>query len=227
MSYIDIFRHEYCGRLAGIPLYHLLEDSPLPENGGEFYGATTGHLLLGGGSGELPAAIFNPLHAVTQLVGNLLDWFDPESKDYAEWDLQFWAEIGFTEEVLEDLWQSLMDARGSINDFYLGNYSDWSSNMWFMTKKAAQSKANWNPYKKKVHLSLESWLSNSIGEYILVSMPELLDQHGDFSKHKVALDKVKELLAHGPHYGNVQQFPTGYQVGGHGEAGLGSPNMRF
>ena len=56
MSYIDVFQHEHCGYITGIPVYRLLESS-LEEV--EFI-ATPHQLLVGGGSGEHPAVVFAP-----------------------------------------------------------------------------------------------------------------------------------------------------------------------
>jgi hypothetical protein len=55
MSYIDTFDHELVGFFAGLPLYHPLE--AVMGSGGDEFGCTPLHLMLGGGDGEHPEVV--------------------------------------------------------------------------------------------------------------------------------------------------------------------------
>lgn len=67
MSFIDCFRHQFAGLLASLPVY-------LPQEAvsGE-YEASQFAVLIGGGSGEHPAAIIDTAAAVASVIDDYLD----------------------------------------------------------------------------------------------------------------------------------------------------------
>lgn len=221
MSDIDLYPHEYCGTLGRLPVYHLTEPNPARD----FKDVNSDYLLLGGGGGEHPAAIINIPHAISRY---LFEW-EIRLGAHKDYKKEYYTEVGLTAEnvgSLSDEFDILIE--GKIPYDKELDFSDWPGDAWAKFYKIAKSKMNSAPYKRKKYDSIEFWVALSLGEYALVSMPEIIPTVGVLSEpSQVTLTKLRDTVAHGYAMGNVKQFPRGYQIAGHGHGGLGDPNMRY
>ena len=207
MSYIDTLRHENCGWLAGLPLNHLLEES---TDSLEFL-AGPQHLVLGGGSGEHPAAVLHPVTCALSALGRLLI----RELEAREADAAL-GPMDFTIEAVEALEEDLLQLASPTD------WSQWGGLCWVRFVEVARSSAHLTPLGEDY--SPEVWAEEAVGEFVLVSYPSLLPEEVR-AKHEVLLQQVGRLLGHSPISGNVLQLPRGYAYGGRG-ARLGDPDMR-
>lgn len=217
MSYIDTAPHQYCGRLAHVPLYH-----PQGTYRDEF-DADSSHLVLGGGSGEHVAVVLNPVQCAHQIVGDLIiDVLDANDKT-SPGDPSLYTSNGLTEDGLlglEMAMEEIMEREAMKSDF-----SDWSGHTWHRFVSHAMAWPGYRPYSPE-EMSIEAWIEASVGEYVLVSAPELLANHGELEPHILTLRSMETFLGFRPSYANVLQFPSGYNVGGRGKT-ISDRNMRF
>lgn len=186
MSYIDTLQHEICGVLAGLPLYRLLVTDTTELRAGP------DHLLLGGGSGEHPAARFHMLSALYRFL------LSEELED----------ERFFGLDRIETLRCALDPYTRSLPD---SDFSHWRGDDWARIIAHAQQEQGFGrPYSPEKDGSIEHWITTSIGEYVLVARTDLA----------VALlpesvsDEIRTLatrVSESPPYLNVRSFPTGYE----------------
>jgi len=230
MSYIDCHRHEHCGTLVGIPLYHPLEEYTDPLD----FVATAENLVLGGGGGEHNAAVFNlPLCALWVVQDVVLDLLEEEEQLQAnpaasEWFMPLLDYYGLSLEEIQKLEDTLATFWDEDKPFHGSgaDYSHWSGEDWARIVEWAKSPfAHLNPFDPK-ESRVERWLESSVGEYVLVSYPELLTSREDLNSHTETMEKLGKLLGGtGPRFGNVVQHPSGYLMGGRADR-IGEPNMR-
>lgn len=205
MSAIDVHAHEICGTLAGVAVYHPLEDFGT----GWDYPLGPHQLMVGGGSGEHPEAVFDILTAVYLF---LLDDELEETSDVPGFATRLFE---FPTERIERILQVLDKAVLEREDAFSFN---WSGDVWHgFVERAMREEGYGRPYVKSVDGSIENWVISSIGEYALVSMRDLVVSlaPSELSEELVALSTA---VAQRPLYMNVMAFPSGYEyVGGRRE----------
>jgi hypothetical protein len=202
LSYIDTFDNEMVGYFGGIPVYHPLEVVPALPNEDP---RNPENLVIGGGSGEHPGIVVKaPGEAVVCFVRT---WFE-ESPSLSPEELQ-----------------SLQPALGAWPDAYSRkSWSDCQRNDWmhifeFAGWRAADyveftnrcaSRAFHRPYDPGKDHSLEQWLAASVGEFILLAMPELAPD---------AIHRLGDLRTYvlGEMYRNILLLPPGYRPWGRRE----------
>lgn len=217
MSYIDTAPHQYCGRLAHVPLYH-----PQGTYSDEF-DADPSQLVLGGGSGEHVAVVLYPLVCAHQIVGDLIIAVLDANDKTSSGDPTMYVSNGLAEEALLGLelaMEEIMERENMKSDF-----SDWSGHTWHRFVTHAMAWPGWRPYNPD-EMAIEAWIEASVGEYVLVSAPELLSVHEELAPHVLTLRSIETFLGLRPSYANVLQFPSGYNVGGRGKT-ISDRNMRF
>lgn len=221
MSHIDIFKHELVGLVAGVQLYHPLEATDFGD------GVGPEALLLGGGSGEHSEAILSPADCVASYLLLLPDvaaepgsehWLRPR---YLE--LLGCEDLEAAEELLAgDMFDALV---ADVDPIRGSDFSRWSGDDWAAFAAAASSPGCWTTaYDRKVHGSIEHWVRQVVGEFVLVSMPELIaDRMVD---HQATFAAVRQIAADAKLMLGVMTFPSGYeQLGGRREQ-LGDGNVR-
>lgn len=218
MSYIDTRPHEFCGLLAGLPLYH---PQAAYTDALDFI-ADERDLVLGGGSGEHPGAVLRPLAcALSALRDLVIKVLEAEEAGEAAVESLVLDGYGLTQHALVTLEGALESAAEGLRS----DYSAWGGLAWYDFVTTAMRAAGWRAYDQARDGRVEAWIEASVGEFVLVSMPELLLAHEGIRAHQATLAAVGSYLGAMPMYGNVLQFPRGYNVLGRGEA-LGFPNTR-
>jgi hypothetical protein len=243
MSFIDAFRHQLCGYLAGVPLY-----LPAENISGEFE-ATPDNLVLGGGSGELDGVVVD----VVAAIGRVLDQYIEDALCPCDRSRDSCANCGGTgldpdhflgrqlldiarthdianSDVLERVYQ-LADL---VTGDELGlrreaDFCDWSGDTWFhiVTRATQPSTGVGTSFNPDIHGAIERWLIHSVGEYALVSLrpPSVPATLANDPTALAMYDAIGSWASYQPLFANVAQYPTGYQTGGRGDR-LGQPNMR-
>jgi hypothetical protein len=243
MSFIDTFRHQLCGYLAGVPLYLPGEDIT-----GEF-DASPDDLVLGGGSGELAGAVVDVVAAIGHVVDDYIEDAecpcDRSARRCADCGGRgFDPDHGLGRQLLDiarehdiadkDVLDRVYQLSDTITGDELGlrrcvDFSDWSGDTWFhlITYASQPSTGVGTSYSPTLHGAIERWLISSVGEYALVSLrPSSVDATLANDPFAAALfDTIRAWASHQPLFANVAQYPTGYQTGGRGDR-LGQPNMR-
>lgn len=211
MSYIDTQPHEHLGYLAGIPLYH-----PLGSYDDDFV-AGPEHVVLGGGGGEHPAAVFHPLACVTRTLFAVEETFEDSSQ--AAYDLfddtkKFRADLHSFVSMLVDL--------PYYDPAYETDWSHWGSDEWVGASEAAKK---WGFDRSKARL--ERWLEECVGEYLLVCYRELIvgALPNLTAREAATLERVGTHLGSFPIYQAVYSYPRGYRGFGRAVEGMG-PNVR-
>lgn len=165
MSFIDVFRHEHIGFIAGVPIY-------LPEQdiAGEFE-ANANSILLGGGSGELDAWVLAPEDVLFAVVDHHLfasgntNKIEPESKN--EGDFYDFMETIFPNDVYSPI-----------------DRPTWTGDEWFSIMNEALEEG----YTKEGYGSIERWFCVKLGEVIFNRLPSRLE----VSLNDNALEIIKQ-----------------------------------
>lgn len=179
MSYIDTFDHELVGFFAGLPLYHPLDT--VVGAGGDEFGCTPLHLVLGGGSGEHPAVVLTrPSAAVARFLHMTLPQDAPPLSATAQ---QFLDEVPSFEECL--------------------HFAGWGIADFVAFRDRCCAPAFVTPYHAEQDGLLEEWVLRNLGEFVYFSLPELA------SEALLHLAEIC-ALAPCPCYFNVQILPPGY-----------------
>jgi hypothetical protein len=162
MSYIDTFDHEFVGFFGGLPIYHPVEVVlGVPDDPRDF-GCDPSQLVIGGGGGEHPGLVIKePENAAARFVISWLDRLeddDPEAfaagaERFAAWDAAH-------RDATFRPWSEVLEFAG----WRVGEYSEFVEH--------CRSAAFATPYRPEKHRSVEAWISCSIGEFILLAMPE-------------------------------------------------------
>ncbi|WP_299354186.1 hypothetical protein [uncultured Shimia sp.] len=182
MSYIDGFKHEQVGFLAAIPVYHPLEDIPMPPRDWpeDDFGCTTRQLVIGGGAGEHPGLVVRkPEAAVARFV--------LESGDF---DLPAFLSQKFLQLAEQ---KDTLHFAGWEDDDHRGFY------------EACTNGKLPNPYWPSSGYSFEVWLSLGIGEFIYYAMPDLAGPQIEQAK------AFHTTLGH-VRYNNILCVPPGMPV---------------
>lgn len=150
MSHIDSFSHALVGYLAGVPVYHPLEDIR-----GDFVCGPE-QLLIGGGSGEHPALVLaTPAAAVAQFIGTELPHLALDETEREVWSGVVASHVGTSEEALK---------------FY-----DWSAADHAAFQQRFQSDTLVNPFYSGGH-PFHDWLLLGLGEFVFFAMPTLASE---------------------------------------------------
>jgi hypothetical protein len=176
MSYIHSLPHTQLGWFAGIPLYRI--NTTISRHAGDDFDATPDDLILGGGSGEHPAAIIPAYGAVASYLATLdlavACAASPEEARTTPDDLTFdpaclRAPLGQAE--LEQLADAMFDqSRALYGDELVGDFSDWNGDTWADFIAVAKTlPAPAVAYDRNRHVSVERWIVDSLGEYALIS----------------------------------------------------------
>lgn len=219
MSEISGKPHELCGVLGGVPLYHPTAPFTLGlgsdgETGVEF---TPRNLLLGGGSGEHSILLFD----IPTLAGDFILSQD-EPLDDGETTAR-----GYSSERIEKL-DKLFEPHSL--DPGQSERGDWGGNEWYDFITRAKQDFGFNqpygiPEGQNYLPPIESWIADSLGEYVIVSMLDqllpLFSEEGQELLRSYSAD-----VAAFPKYCNVVGFPTGYERMGGCRKSLGDGNVR-
>lgn len=146
MSHIDSFKHEIVGLFGSLPVYH-----PLEAIEGDFK-CMPHQLVLGGGSGEHPALVFEDL---TACVALFLGDVSLRNKN-----LKFLGPV---------ISSHLPDSIEELLTFY-----DWNEHTHQAFYAICTSEGLPNPYQPNYHkMGYEKWLLMGIGEFVFYACPNL------------------------------------------------------
>lgn len=205
MSEISSKPHQLCGALAGVPLYHPTAAFSLH---GDNLKVDERHLLLGGGSGEHPVLRY---HIPTLAADFILGWVG--------------GVTGFDVYMRQQLFTKIEPVILAPEEDDEGS---WDGGSWYEFINNAKSNLGYNhPYdiSKMDEGSIEEWIRDSLGEYVIVAMLDVLLSFVPEGAH-AQLTKFSEKLAMNPFYCNVIAFPRGYEKLGGNTAGLDDGNVR-
>lgn len=202
VSYIDIFDHEFVGYFGGTPVYHPIEVVPrLPTDGPEDFGCGPENLVIGGGSGEAPAIVVKqPGETVKWFVRSWINWctlYNPPMYTTIAQAAGRWPDSVPPQET-EEYWSEVFEFAG-----WQLEYRET-----FTTRCASQAFSH--PYCPDDGTTLERWIAESVGEFVLYAMPELA---------ALEIQRLGELRGHIAQelYGNILLLPPGYPVWGRRE----------
>lgn len=195
MSFIHAHRHEAPGLIAGIvDLYLPLEEINDPQ---EFV-ANPGDILLGGGSGELPAWVIDPNVAVERIAeylffgkGFITD-YNPEARRVLQ-------EAGVdvdNQDIYVDFMDSLVPLHKEVVD-----WPTWGGDEWFAIVTEAQGKG----YDRDKHSNIESWLLEEVGAWVLKTRPDLITAKLS-EQDEQFLAAARKLLDAQPGRGSVEPY---------------------
>ena len=181
MSYIDCFKHEIVGIIAGIQIYHPLV-SIINTDGSDF-SCTHRDLVIGGGEGEFPGIVVCNVPAV-------VDYF---LHYQARHDLRIDPNelTPFDEIVAADCFDLTTLSDDFKTNFHIRAMGE---------KCETPYSINMSLFGGKKRTTMEEWLAVSIGEFVYLSMPELHQRHGKFPKR----------FSHYGLFCNVTCLPPGY-----------------
>jgi hypothetical protein len=201
LSYIDTFDHEFVGYFGGIPVYHPLVDIPDGPDRREDFGCGPGHLVIGGGSGEHPAIVV--LEPSVVVISFIHAWREELERLYPD----EYQSLRPTAETLPaapvrwhpDDWWGVLDFAG------------WAVKDYVKFDDRCKSRAFRRPFDPDKDGLLEAWLASSVGEFILLAMPELCRDLTD------QLADLRDRVGCFPLYENILLVPPGYRVWGRRE----------
>lgn len=238
MSQIDVYRHELCGQLAGLPVYRVLDHVP----DGEYHRPVTPTtLLIGGGSGEHGAAVIDAHQAASSMVLEAFDaWYQPErghaAADALDWMRHHLVQAGaltdeqagtYDDEMLSDLLTDLCEALLPTAQLtrHAGEFAGWSGAEWIAVGKHLEQVRPWRPGADPL-AAPENYLRDCIGEYVLVSYPELVVDRAVNAGKAALFAAVRTMLAEWPVMLGVMAYPSGYEHVGGRRNRLGDGNVR-
>jgi hypothetical protein len=202
VSYIDTFDNEFVGYFGGIPVYHPLEIVPaLPNEDPRNFACSPENLVIGGGSGEHPGIVVKaPGEAVVCFVRAWLNetpFLSPDQRQALRPAVEAWPDASNRRQTRAD-WRHVFEFAGwGVTDYVK-----------FSTRCA--SRAFHRPFDPEKDACLEWWLAASVGEFILLAMPELAPE---------AIQRLGDLRRHvsGDIYRNILLLPPGYPPWGRRE----------
>lgn len=204
MSYIDCFDHEFVGYFGGIPVYHPLEVVPDSPDDPACFACGPDNLVIGGGSGERPGLVVKDGgETVGCFVRSWLEWHErnfPDEYQLLRPAVEAWPDASLGHETA-DYWRSVFEFAG----WQTADYVDFSSR--------CASRGFPRPFVPEEDGDLESWLAASVGEFILLAMPELATD---------VIQRLGDLRQHvsGDIYRNLLLLPPGYPVWGRREVDM-------
>lgn len=213
MSYIDTFDHEFVGYFGGLPVYHPLEIVPvLADDHDQHFGCGPENLVFGGGSGEHPGLVIkDPGETVRCFVRDWLRWLerdDPETLSAIRPLIEAWPDAA-AEPEMPDYWEGVFEFAG------------WEAETHKKFRDMCTSRAVSKPFDPAEDGSLENWLSSSIGEFVLLAMPELaveaIQRLGELGS------RLRDNRRTNPHnfHTNILILPPGYPCWGRKETDKG------
>jgi hypothetical protein len=198
VSYIDSFDHEFVGYFGGLPVYHPLEVVPASPDGHSLdFACGPDNLVIGGGSGEHPGLVIRqPGETVNSFVRAWLLRQQPDELRALRPAVEPWPDASGDRET-GDYWQRVFEFAGWLAE----DHAEFS--------QRCTSTTFHRPFRPEEGC-LERWLAASVGEFILLAMPELapdaIGRLGDLRRHVV-----------GGLYANILLLPPGYPVWGRRE----------
>jgi hypothetical protein len=215
VSYIDSFDHEFVGYFGGLPVYHPLEVVPAdPDDGPRDFACGPDHLVIGGGSGEHPAIVVKePGETVACFVRAWLHWHQwqyPEEHAALRPAVDAWPDASGRVETC-GYWRRVFEFAGWQAADHVA-FSRRCSSPAFCRPFTPHEDGSVHPFAPGGDGCLERWLAVSVGEFILLAMPEL------------ASDAIRRLGELRPHiseglYCNILLLPPGYPCWGRREVG--------
>jgi hypothetical protein len=203
MSFSDTFDNEFVGYLGGIPVYHPLEVVPaLPDDDPLEFACGPEHLLIGGGSGEHPGIVVKaPGETVICFVRAWLGqtpFLSPEERQALRPAVEAWPDAPDRRRHPRSYWRQVFEFAG------------WRAADYVAFSTRCASRAFHRPFDPGQDGSLEQWLAASVGEFILLALPELAED---------AVRRLGDLRRHvrGDLYKNILLLPPGYPVWGRRE----------
>jgi hypothetical protein len=203
VSYIDTFDNEFVGYFGGIPVYHPLEVVPaLPDDDPLDFPCGPENLLIGGGSGEHPGIVVKaPGETVICFVRT---WLEKENPFLSQEERQ-------ALQPAVEAWPDASDRRQTRSDWRpVFEFAGWRAADYVEFSTRCASRAFHRPFDPVKDASLEEWLAASVGEFVLLAMPELAPH---------AIQRLGDLRRHvsGDIYKNILLLPPGYPVWGRRE----------
>lgn len=198
MSYIDTFDHEFVGYFGGIPVYRPLESVPsLPDDDPRDFACGPENLVIGGGAGE-------HLGIVLKAPGDAVDYYMHAWLRYLE--LQYPEE----HEALRPLIEAWRAVSAPVDLRQVVAFAGWQVADYAEFSARCSSQAFLRPFDRREDASLEQWLVESLGEFVLLAMPELAAD---------ALARMGDLRGRitGGIYGNILLAPPGFATAGRQE----------
>lgn len=201
MSYIDTFDHELIGYFGGIPVYHPLEAVPETEDRPEDFACDPTQLVIGGGGGEhLGIVIKSPGEAVMHF---LEAWLADEHSRLDE------AQRSRLKQIVEP-WANAPERCFQCPWSKVFNFAGWTTADYVAFHARCTSPAFMRPFNSEHDGLLESWLAISVGEFILLALPELVEPI--VSELGSLRDNIGPFL-----YQNILLAPPGYPPWGRKE----------
>lgn len=194
MSFIHSIKHDAPGNIAGIvPIY-----LPLQEVTGDFT-ASPGHMLLGGGGGELDAYVLHPNETATIALDSFFmpsGWeLDPQVKTLL-------SKAGITE---DDYYTFHDDQLLPQEEPPMDTWPAWTGDEWYYIVSAAMN----HGYQHTNYRGITQWLLVNAGAWVLRNRPDLLDLSRLDDKGKRIYQIGLYLLNRdGKHLGNLIPDPV-------------------
>ena len=201
MSYIDTFDHEFVGYFGHRPVYHPLETVPATPGYPADFACGPQNLVIGGGAGEYPGLVISDLDAIVEIF--FRDWLTANREDVQIDDHSF--------QQAADTWlEQAAPSPTAPSPHDLFHFAGWSPDDHARFESWVQSAAFACPYRPEFFSTIETWLACSIGEFVLLAMPELAP---------AAVTRIGRLCNRiGPRLlGNLLILPPGYPAWGRRE----------
>jgi hypothetical protein len=157
MSYIDTIKHELVGYINGLPIYHPLETTRETDWGGFDFSCSPENLVIGGGAGEHPAIV---VHELGSIVASFLMLCIEKSTEHSH------GRYSEPPKSTIDRIQDILFAKENNFEFCGWSMLDFSNFVEY-----AKSPLHATPLQEKQ--LPETWLKDSLGEFIFYSLPEL------------------------------------------------------
>jgi hypothetical protein len=167
MSYIDTLNSECLGYFGDRAIYRSLEYIPGERTNFDF-GCSVDDIIVGGGSGELPAIIFsNSDYCVSHfLLGWLHEQFRGKGEVVVEENLM---SFGLNTDELRDEIIVLAETKMAESIAFAG----WNALDYYEAVRDYSSGRLKKPYEPEV-CSFEIWLAQNVGEFVFFKHSQLL-----------------------------------------------------
>ena len=196
MSYIDTIQHEFLGYFGHRSVYLSLQDA-LGKRTDFDFGCSKFDVIVGGGSGELPAIIFSDLDFCVSHF--LLEWFHlQDSIQGEETVFHRFIEAGINVTEVRDQLSQLADSKVSEKIAFAG----WVAQD-YCDSVGEYSSHHFNQFYNSKLVSFEIWLAQNIGELAFFSLPQHLKQTSKLR------EKIRALVT--PVFENILVPPSGYR----------------
>ena len=204
MGYMETFDNEFVGYFGGLPVFHPLVDIADPEDcQRDAFGCGPETLVIGGGVGDgehRAVVVLDAAAAVLSFVHAWREW-------YKGYDPDVYRALTPTAEALPDA----PDRRESNDWWGVLDFAGWGVEDYVNFDGRCKSRAFNRPFAPDRDGILEAWLGASVGEFILLAMPELCRELTD------QLGALRARARGCPLYENILLVPPGYSVRGRRE----------